>query len=103
MVKNPQDKPYGNQRWRNIREAFLLRHPLCAHCAQVGVDTKSTVVDHIVPHNGDSKLMWNSENLQTLCAVCHGAKRSAEELGYSQACDLNGYPIDANHIFNKRR
>jgi 5-methylcytosine-specific restriction endonuclease McrA len=103
MAKNNPNKPYGNQRWRNARAVFLSRHPLCAHCAQVGVDTMATVVDHIVPHNGDPKLMWDVENWQTLCPKCHGAKRSAEEIGYSQACGIDGYPIDANHIFNKRR
>jgi len=103
MAKYLKNKPYGNQRWRNAREVFLSRYPLCAHCAKVGVDVRATIVDHVVPHNGDPELMWGVENWQGLCATCHGAKRLAEEVGYSQACGVDGYPIDENHIFNKGR
>lgn len=103
MVKFDKNKPYGNQRWRNLRASFLRRNPLCAHCSRVGVNTQATIVDHIIPHEGDMTLMWSADNFQSLCPTCHGAKRMAEEVGYSQACDSEGYPIDANHVFNKRR
>ena len=61
-------------RWRRMRLAFLVAHPLCAECARQGQVTAATVVDHIVPHRGDQTRMWDTANLQSLCAPCHDSK-----------------------------
>jgi len=96
------NRMYDSVRWRKAAKHFLNANPLCIMCAKIGRDTAATVVDHIKPHEGDYDLFWDSSNWQALCATCHsGVKRMQENHGYSQACDKDGFPIDANHPFNK--
>lgn len=64
---------YDLRRWRNMRDAFIATHPLCAVCDRV-----ATEVDHIVPHRGNAALMWDWDNLQSLCKPHHSAKTAAE-------------------------
>ena len=40
---------------------------------------KATVVDHIVPHRGDPKLFWDTDNWQALCKQCHDHKTMTED------------------------
>ncbi|MGN0150610.1 MAG: HNH endonuclease, partial [Clostridia bacterium] len=37
------------------------------------------VVDHIVPHRGDERLMWDENNWQALCKPCHDNKTGKED------------------------
>jgi 5-methylcytosine-specific restriction enzyme A len=72
-----------NSTWRRLAKAFLRRHPFCVHCSRDGVLEMATVVDHIVPHKGDSKLFWDEENnWQGLCASHHSAKTAHEDGGF---------------------
>ena len=61
-------------RWRKARTAFLQRNPLCNECMKRGKITPATVVDHIIPHRGDRKLLWDESNWQPLCKCCHDRK-----------------------------
>ncbi len=63
-----------NAEWRKARAAYLRRHPLCVECQKEGKLTPATVVDHIIPHRGDSKLFWDESNWQSLCKGCHDRK-----------------------------
>lgn len=64
-----------DRRWQKARLAYLGRHPLCAHCEQAGLVTLAQVVDHIIPHKGNSLLFWDMEsNWQSLCKPCHDKK-----------------------------
>lgn len=71
---------YRTARWRRMR-AWVLTHvdPLCRACAQHDQVTPSTEVDHIVPHRGDEAEFWDWNNVQGLCASCHGAKTQRGE------------------------
>ncbi|MCT9125512.1 HNH endonuclease [Cupriavidus gilardii] len=40
------------------------------------------MVDHIVPHKGDSKLFWSRSNWQALCKPCHDRKAATEDGGF---------------------
>ena len=60
--------------WRRDRLAFLRTHPACALCAQ-----PATVVDHVIPHRGDSALFDNTANWQALCAPCHNSVKQRLE------------------------
>jgi 5-methylcytosine-specific restriction endonuclease McrA len=96
--------PYHSDRWRKFRRIVLNEEPLCAICLRCGQETLATVVDHIRPHRGDMELFWDRENVQGLCASCHsGVKRVKEHHEVSQACDINGFPIDAEHRWNNGR
>ncbi len=68
-----------NRRWRKARLTFLSSHPLCAECQRKGRIQEATVVDHIVPHRGDSVVFWDSSNWQPLCASCHSRKTARGE------------------------
>jgi 5-methylcytosine-specific restriction protein A len=90
-----------NSRWQKARLTFLARNPLCKYCDKAGRVEAATVVDHIIPHKGDSKLFWDVENWQQLCAPCHNSiKQSEENKGYATGFDEEGFPIDEKHPFN---
>ena len=97
-------KLYGSVRWRKIVKRHLDSSPLCVPCLLSGKDTDGTIVHHKIKHNGNAVLFWDNDNLETVCASCHsGIKRIEEHHGYSQACGVDGYPLDPNHPFNVRR
>jgi len=75
---NATDRGY-TYRWRKARTLFLKRNPLCRVCAARGVDTAANVVDHIVPHKGDTRLFWDRNNWQSLCKTCHDIKTAKED------------------------
>jgi 5-methylcytosine-specific restriction protein A len=69
---------YGS-RWRRTRTAYLARHPLCGACQTLGRVVPATVVDHVVPHRGDERLLWDEANWAALCKRCHDAKTARED------------------------
>lgn len=89
---------YNNRKWIKLAKAILSQYPMCALCGKIGRDTPATVVDHIKPHKGDYDLFWSVDNLQALCKTCHDSQKRQQEInGYSQACGVDGYPIDGGH------
>jgi len=83
---------YDDPIWRKMRARQL----------QQGRITPATVADHIVPHRGDPKLFYDPNNLQSLCALCHNARKKLQEIhGYSPACGIDGQPLDAGHPWLK--
>ena len=71
---------YGHA-WRKQRQAYLDKHVQCRICWERNVISRATVVDHIVPHDGDYALVWDvSNNWQPLCKRCHGQKTWREKL-----------------------
>jgi len=65
-------------------------------CQQDGKDVAATVVDHVRPHKGDETLFFDSDNLQSLCAPCHGCNKQIDELGIPQFGE-DGLPISGGH------
>ncbi len=71
-------KGYG-VRWRRARIAWLGDNPLCVTCLALGKTTAAWVVDHIIPHKGDTALFWDSDNnWQSLCETHHNQKTARE-------------------------
>lgn len=68
-----------NSKWQRKRKRFLMEYPLCEECKRQGKITQATVVDHILPHRGDKKLMWDENNWQSLCKMCHDKKTGRED------------------------
>jgi 5-methylcytosine-specific restriction protein A len=86
------------KRWERMRRLHLQRQPLCAFCERRGVTTAATIVDHIVPHKGDAKLFWDTNNYQSACKTCHDSvKAQIERSGFSKEIGLDGWPTDPNH------
>lgn len=54
----------------------LRRDPWCQECAKHGRVTPSTDADHIIPKDKGGK--DSLDNLQGLCAACHGKKTRAD-------------------------
>lgn len=69
---------YG-ARWKKESQAFLARNPWCVHCLRAGRRERATQVDHIKPHKGNQRLMWDKSNWQPLCKSCHSAKTARED------------------------
>jgi 5-methylcytosine-specific restriction endonuclease McrA len=68
---------YNSKRWQLLRRAVLFDQPLCA---SKDCDVIATDVDHIVPIEQGGAI-WDRQNLQPLCAQCHGRKTRAEQHG----------------------
>lgn len=66
-------------RWRAARKIFLRRNPLCAECQSKGILKAAAVVDHIIPHKGDTGLFWDESNWQALCKRCHDRKTAKDD------------------------
>ena len=104
MLKLPTDKRlsphkrgYG-AKWRKLRNAFIATNPLCRFCLRLGNIVGAQVVDHIKPHRGDAKLLYDMQNLQSLCFSCHDKhKQRQEKSGYLVGADVDGNPVDENH------
>ncbi|MBN9335374.1 HNH endonuclease [Devosia sp.] len=61
--------------WQQASARFLRQHPYCAKCG-----APSELVDHIVPHKGDTALFWDRDNnWQALCAHCHNSHKQRQE------------------------
>ncbi|WP_338804506.1 HNH endonuclease [Xenorhabdus griffiniae] len=81
-INRQQDKQRGSRRergytpaWDKYRLQFLKAHPLCVHCLKQDSYTPATIVDHIIPINGGSDvLFWPASNHQALCHACHNRK-----------------------------
>lgn len=68
---------YGH-RWRKLRAAYLVTHPIC----ECGCGYPATVVDHRQPHNGHDALIFAWDNLQAMTKACHDRKTAAMDGGF---------------------
>lgn len=71
--ESPSKRGYGRD-WKILREQHLRQHPYCVKCQA----THGLEVDHIIPHKGNYKLLFDINNLQTLCHRCHSRKTAKE-------------------------
>lgn len=72
---------YDTAPWIQKRDQFRVEHPICANPTQSRRCTVTTdVVDHIIPHRGNERLMFDDANLQPLCYHCHGLKTASETI-----------------------
>jgi 5-methylcytosine-specific restriction protein A len=91
--KNAYQRGY-NAQWRKLRAIHLSEYPLCRFCLKEGRTTKAAVVDHIKPHRGDRRLLYDPNNLQSLCKHHHDRDKQLIEHG-KQALrwGVDGLPI----------
>ena len=73
--------------WERARAGYLRSHPLC-QCPDCGEGTlrlmPASVVDHKVPHKGDTALFWDRDNWQAMSKACHDRKTSREDGGFGR-------------------
>ncbi|MBT2771325.1 HNH endonuclease [Halomonas sp. ISL-60] len=97
-------KLYNCSRWRKLRLQQLNKEPLCAYCILFDERyTQATVVDHVIPHKGNLELMYDPDNLQSLCKFHHDSyKQRLEKQGVNAiGCDIDGNPLSLDHHYNK--
>lgn len=75
-----------DRRWQKLRLSHLAEHPLCVPCLSAGRTTEATEVDHRIPHKGDHSLLFDADNLTSMCKACHGRKTATEDGGF-------GHPV----------
>ena len=76
----PDRRGLTGRPWRRLRAQVLARdRHLCVICLKAGRVTEANEVDHIVAvaHGGGDAM----DNLQSLCARCHGIKTALEGQG----------------------
>jgi len=70
--RNARQRGYSAE-WDKKASAYLEAHPVCVGCRGIGLVVPATVVDHIIPHKGDRRLFWDSNNWQGLCTWHHNS------------------------------
>lgn len=89
-------------RWQQAAKRYLKSHPTCARAGEhPDCRIKAEHVDHIIPHNGNKRLMWSKKNWQPLCHPCHNRK-TAEDASRGSV-DEHGDPTDPAHHWNQKR
>lgn len=80
-VKPSRSNPFATYgtTWNKMRKRFLAKNPICEFCKKAGIITPAEVVDHKIPHRGDSKLFWDVDNWQALCKRCHDSTKQKME------------------------
>ena len=60
----------------------------------------SAVVHHLEPHKGDLELIFDLDNLQSVCWTCHSDDiQSTEARRYDSTIGADGWPIDQRHPY----
>lgn len=74
-TRRPSARARGyNHDWRKARAEYLAAHPYCRMCGNL-----ASVVDHVIPHRGDTRLFWHRANWQPLCKHCHDSVKQRQE------------------------
>ena len=71
-----ENHPLKSKRWSLLRRVILKRDNY--QCLKCGVKDDRLHVDHIKPRSRYPLLIWEPDNLQTLCKACNMAKRINE-------------------------
>lgn len=99
-ARRTNQKLYKTKEWQALRSQQLSKHPHCQCPHHVGQEVKATVVDHIAPHRGDTRLFFDANNLQSMSKPCHDKFKQSQEKGgngFLQGCDVNGNPLSKEH------
>ena len=68
-------KLYNTTRWRRLRAYYIKRNPLCCMCKDNNIIKEAYIVDHI-REIADGGMMYDYNNLQSLCDPHHRSKTS---------------------------
>lgn len=78
-----RDRGYS-ARWDAAARLFKRDYPLCCGCEAVGRIAATSVVDHVVPHEGDMALFWDEENWQPACGWHHSVVKQILEQRFAR-------------------
>jgi 5-methylcytosine-specific restriction endonuclease McrA len=97
---------YTTRAWRKIARPQALHDAgyVCERCGVSLVGLKQAAhVHHRKPYLTTPALATEPLNLIALCRSCHNAEHHAMKRGHSNACDIDGRPIDLRHPWFKKR
>ncbi len=70
-----QKRFYDTKKWKQLRKAYLIEHPICERCEAAGIVSVAEHVHHkieLTEENVNNPLITlNPENLEALCFDCH--------------------------------
>lgn len=69
---------YNSKEWRALRLVVLTETPFCVNCLKTGIKVLASECDHIIDIKDRPDLVFNKDNLQSLCKSCHSKKTVAE-------------------------
>ena len=80
MTQRPHFRARGySDEWLKFSTDFLRASPWCWGCASIGVSTRASLLDHIIPMTDAPERLLNTNGVQPLCRPCHDqAKRELE-------------------------
>ncbi len=69
-----------NHRWARAADGFRKRNPLCIGCLALGRSVAAVLVDHVEPHQGDTKKFWDKSMWQPSCRWHHDVVKQRLEV-----------------------
>jgi hypothetical protein len=89
---------WGSRRWKNIRDDYKAKQPICERCVYLKCVTKDSCRDLSVHHIRRVETHWHlrdrEENFLTLCNGCHyGYFSTLERNGNVDRAELEGMEI----------
>lgn len=75
--KEVYETVYNTSKWKNLRHAYYIQHPLCELCLKEDIIKPTEEIHHIIPIlTGKTQwekesLAFDSNNLIALCKECH--------------------------------
>lgn len=69
---------YNTRNWHIMRVIVLQEQPYCVECLKKGIKELANEVDHIIDIKTRPDLVFDKENLQSLCKSCHSKKTFSE-------------------------
>ncbi|EDM66153.1 hypothetical protein PE36_00110 [Moritella sp. PE36] len=65
---------YNSSKWRALRERKIQNSPICELCNTIDILTPAAEIDHWLEIIDFRMLIWDLDNLVSLCAPCHRQK-----------------------------
>lgn len=80
-------KLYNNSKWKKLRLAYLMEHPLCERCLEKGIINGSKIQCHHKLSPFDDGLtdserldrLLSYDNLESICPSCHGLEHFKQQ------------------------
>lgn len=86
-------KYYSSPLWRELRNQYLEKHPLCECCLEHDRIVPAEVVHHMIPFSRGvdekhkMKLLLEPKNLKSLCKTCHKLLHKKDYISRQEVLD----------------
>jgi len=80
-AQSNEPRPWDNRRWRSLSKQYRANNPFCEVCFSKGKYTGVEEVHHKVKIKEAPHLMFNVDNLMSVCRTCHKEIEAGEPNG----------------------